>query len=122
MAQNNHDHDEQMENTENQPEDEHIAVGTGRDAVEDSLRQQVVVEHFPLTTAGSPVQNIQPSENEDIEDSTRIHDNPYAPFASQIDWEVAQWAKLHGPGSGAVSELLGIAGVSVFSLHLIDKF
>ena len=38
--------------------------------------------------------------------------NPYAPFLSKLDWEVARWAKLRGPGSTAVTELTGIEGVS----------
>ena len=28
-----------------------------------------------------------------------------------VDWKVAKWAKLRGPGSTAFSELLGIQGV-----------
>lgn len=24
--------------------------------------------------------------------------NPYTPFASQFDWDIAKWAKLHYPG------------------------
>ncbi|KAL0957479.1 hypothetical protein HGRIS_001272 [Hohenbuehelia grisea] len=35
----------------------------------------------------------------------------YAPFASQIDWEIARWAKLRGPGSTALTELLKIPEV-----------
>jgi hypothetical protein len=35
----------------------------------------------------------------------------WAPFVSKIDWEVACWAKLRGPGSTAFSELLNIEGV-----------
>lgn len=35
----------------------------------------------------------------------------YAPFPSRLDWEVARWAKLRGPTSTAVSELLNIGGV-----------
>ncbi|KXN84704.1 hypothetical protein AN958_12223 [Leucoagaricus sp. SymC.cos] len=38
--------------------------------------------------------------------------NPWAPFTSRIDWEVAKWAKLRGPGSTAVSELLSIDGLT----------
>ena len=38
--------------------------------------------------------------------------NPYAPFLSKLDWEVARWAKLRGPGSTAVTKLTGIEGVS----------
>ena len=39
--------------------------------------------------------------------------NPWAPFTSEIDWMVARWAKLQGPGSTAFSELLAINGVCV---------
>lgn len=47
--------------------------------------------------------------------STKLgHDgsNPYAPFHSRIDWEIARWAKMRGPTSTAFSELLSIDGVS----------
>ncbi|KAJ3559580.1 hypothetical protein NM688_g251 [Phlebia brevispora] len=37
--------------------------------------------------------------------------NPWFPFTSKLDWEVAKWAKLRGPGDTAYSELLSIAGV-----------
>jgi hypothetical protein len=39
-------------------------------------------------------------------------ENIWAPFASRMEWEVAQWAKLHGPGLTAFSEFLEIEGVS----------
>jgi hypothetical protein len=49
-------------------------------------------------------------------------DNCYAPFCSKIDWEIAQWAKTHGPSSTAVTELLAIDKVrfshSFSILHL----
>ncbi|KAF9037045.1 hypothetical protein BJ165DRAFT_1353776 [Panaeolus papilionaceus] len=35
-------------------------------------------------------------------------DNAWAPFASCLDWEVARWGKLRGPGATAFSELLAI--------------
>ena len=86
-------------------------LGVGRQAVEDSLRQPIFVEHFPLATAGAP---------------TKGHDlpkgaghvgvrqgNPYFPFASEMDWNVAYWSKLRGQGSTAVSDLLGLQGVSL---------
>ncbi|KDQ27146.1 hypothetical protein PLEOSDRAFT_1043945 [Pleurotus ostreatus PC15] len=34
--------------------------------------------------------------------------NPWAPFTSKVDWEVARWAKLRGSGSTAFSDLLGV--------------
>ncbi|KAJ3805883.1 hypothetical protein F5876DRAFT_81287 [Lentinula aff. lateritia] len=37
--------------------------------------------------------------------------NIWAPFISQMDWEVAQWAKMRGSGSTAFSDLLAIEGV-----------
>ncbi|KAI0712890.1 hypothetical protein C8Q72DRAFT_787768 [Fomitopsis betulina] len=37
--------------------------------------------------------------------------NLYAPFTSRLDWEIAQWAKLRGPGSTAFSDLLAIEEV-----------
>ena len=39
--------------------------------------------------------------------------NIWEPFASKIDWEIAMWAKLRGPSSTALSELLNVEGVSV---------
>ena len=41
-------------------------------------------------------------------------ENPYAPFASRLDWEVAEWAKLRGPSATALTELLKIEGVCRF--------
>ncbi|KAF8873438.1 hypothetical protein BD779DRAFT_1477022 [Infundibulicybe gibba] len=37
--------------------------------------------------------------------------NIWAPFKSQLDWEVAKWAKLRGPGSTAFTELLKLQGI-----------
>ena len=36
----------------------------------------------------------------------------WAPFSTRTEWELAQWAKLRGPSSTALSELLKIDGVS----------
>ncbi|KAM6489937.1 hypothetical protein JOM56_014516 [Amanita muscaria] len=36
--------------------------------------------------------------------------NPYAPFTSQLEWEMAMWAKLRGPSSTAFTELMAIEG------------
>ena len=37
-------------------------------------------------------------------------ENVYAPFASQLDWEVAKWAKMHGPSSTSFTELMTLDG------------
>jgi len=44
---------------------------------------------------------------------TNKTDNIWEPFKSKLDWEVAQWAKLRGPGSTAFSELLALEGVII---------
>ncbi|KAJ7940032.1 hypothetical protein B0H13DRAFT_2226250 [Mycena leptocephala] len=64
--------------------------------------------------AGKPISTTRTKTSEKayesaLKDSTSS--NPYAPFASKIDWEVAKWAKLRGAGSAAFSDLLNIEGV-----------
>ena len=46
--------------------------------------------------------------------------NQYAPFPSQLDWDIAKWAKLRGPGSTSFDELLAIPSVCV-SLCLVES-
>ncbi|KAJ3575317.1 hypothetical protein NP233_g1175 [Leucocoprinus birnbaumii] len=62
-------------------------------------------EQYPASKCGAAFKTSQ-GRNSDSN-----HVNPYAPFNSQIDWLVARWAKLRGPGSTALSDLLGIPGV-----------
>jgi hypothetical protein len=45
-------------------------------------------------------------------------DNPFHPFASQLDWEMARWANEDGPGQAAFTRLLNIDGVSYQSYWL----
>ncbi|KAI0348786.1 hypothetical protein OH77DRAFT_1440804, partial [Trametes cingulata] len=69
---------------------------------------------FPGARAGAPTS--QRRERSAYETFQRHIDsansNPYAPFTSRIDWEVARWAKMRGPGSTAVSELLQIENLT----------
>ena len=77
----------------------------------------IFIECFAPSSAGKPITNQdKPDNDHDIywrqlarPDCTSI----YHPFASQIDWEIAHWAKVHGITSSAVSELLGVKGVSI---------
>lgn len=39
--------------------------------------------------------------------------NPYHPFKSKHDWEIARWAKQEGPGASAIDRLLKCPSVSV---------
>lgn len=45
--------------------------------------------------------------------------NPFAPFSSELDWRVAQWAVKDGPGDNAFNRLLEIPGVSKFSIFFL---
>jgi hypothetical protein len=70
------------------------------------------VEQFPLPTAGMPIPSSDhgPSSFEAYR-QTIDGNNEFAPFHSRLDWDVARWAKIHGPSSSAVTKLLEIEGV-----------
>lgn len=65
---------------------------------------------YPASNAGCPQSQTTSAAQED-----GAPRNLYKPFVSQMDWEVAKWAKLRGSGSTAFSELLAIDGVSSLS-------
>jgi hypothetical protein len=69
---------------------------------------------FPMPSAGAalPEHHGQMHYNK-YHGSLNDPDSVWAPFKSEIDWRVAEWAKLQGPSSTAVSELLSINGVRV---------
>lgn len=84
-------------------------------ALNSQLSAEPVIERFPaeLGAPGAPVstdhhhsyQSTEAALNE--EESTNL----FAPFVSEIDWEVARWAKLRGVSGSALNDLLGINGV-----------
>ena len=89
-------------------------------ALQQTRSKQIFVDKFPSDAAGYSVstsESFAPNANQcyaeklegQVDASSR---NPYWPFTSKLDWEVARWAKMRGPGSTAVSELLGINSVS----------
>jgi hypothetical protein len=70
------------------------------------------VEPFPLATAGAPIPGSVCGASSFVTYGSRLsNDEEYAPFCSKIDWDIVRWAKLRGPSSSAVSELLEIDGV-----------
>ena len=82
-------------------------------AAEEEFRKVPVVELFPSKAAGAPIANVNAvPKYESYQSDLKDLDNPWAPFSSQLDWEVARWAKLRGPSSTAFTELLNIHGVS----------
>jgi len=90
------------------------ASQAARLAAEDAFRKQPIIEKFPDDRAGAPIANKRmDSKNESYFKAINNSQNPWAPFLSKMDWEVARWAKLRGPGSTAMSDLLKIEGVSI---------
>ena len=75
------------------------------------LRRPIFVEKYP-GRAGEILEGSAGAQNCGY--GSYNHDkNLYAPFAHRLDWEIARWCQLRGPGSTAVTELLSINGVCV---------
>ena len=71
------------------------------------------IEPFPLATAGVSIPGSVHGTSRMATYGCQLGSNEeFAPFCSRLDWDVARWAKLRGPSSTAVSELLEIEGVS----------
>lgn len=82
----------------------------------DTLRFKPSIVPYPSQRAGEPIEP-PPDIGGEAEDDT---DNPYHPFATHLEWEIARWAKLRGPGSTAFTELLAINGVSLLNTFVIS--
>ncbi|KAJ7046406.1 hypothetical protein C8F04DRAFT_1024813 [Mycena alexandri] len=89
-----------------------------RKAAEDRFHRKPIIvkftDTFPRSAAGRPMSsNVSKTSEETYKSSlgSSTDANPYAPFNSKMDWEVAKWAKLRGSGSTAFTDLLHIDGV-----------
>ena len=81
----------------------------GRNRIEEKLRQPIFVKKYP-GRAGEILEGTAEGQSYGYGGYAR-DENLYAPFAHRLDWEIARWCQLRGPGSTAVSELLSIDGV-----------
>ena len=96
--------------------DVHVLDRDARQRVESQASGKTTVVRFPGTEAGK----VHASHGEGIDSSHWAYaasvgitaGAPYAPFKSKLDWEVARWAKLRGPGATALTDLLKIENVS----------
>ncbi|KAJ7821278.1 hypothetical protein B0H13DRAFT_1920855 [Mycena leptocephala] len=73
-----------------------------RKAAEDRFHRKPIVEEYPGTSAGKPISAVASETSEQVYKSSlgsSTDVNPYAPFNSKMDWEIAKWAKLRGSGS-----------------------
>ncbi len=69
-------------------------------------------DRFPASQVGMPLGLMKPKDDE-YATSLGGGDNPWRPFHNELEWQVARWAKLQGPGSTAFDELLSINGVRI---------
>jgi hypothetical protein len=76
------------------------------------LAYTVHTEKFTAGRAGAPINKRDIPTNQRYQHTFSDVDNIYAPFTSQLDWEVARWGKIRGSSSSAFNELLSIDGVS----------
>jgi hypothetical protein len=98
---------------DHQEEPELYDTREARWSAEEEFRKTPVVEAFPSAQAGAPIANVLAAPRYKLyQEDLKNSDNPWAPFLSQLDWEVARWAKLRGPSSTAFTEFLKIDGVS----------
>ncbi|KAJ6611025.1 hypothetical protein B0H10DRAFT_2193152 [Mycena sp. CBHHK59/15] len=82
-----------------------------RAAGEQQVHQQPFIVEFTDGDAGAPLRRGEAGYDHymaDLGDPA----NTWAPFTSKLEWELAQWAKLRGPGSTAFTDLLKISGVT----------
>lgn len=93
----------------------------GRQNIENQLRQKVFTTKFsdvyPDSGAGNPI-----SHSPDHIPYSNSNPNIYAPFKDKLNWEIARWAKLRGPGSTALSELLSTPGVGQLFMFFCYQF
>ena len=70
-----------------------------------------IVEHFTLGNPGAPHPGMQQGMSIYESRQAAFGVSTWAPFHSQWDWEIACWAKMRGPSSSAMEELLAIPSV-----------
>jgi hypothetical protein len=72
---------------------------------------QVIAERFPFGRPGTLITGADEGISIYHSSHEAFGSSVWAPFHSQCDWEIARWAKMHGPTSSAMEELLAIPGV-----------
>ncbi|KAG6834934.1 hypothetical protein H0H93_006263, partial [Arthromyces matolae] len=82
-----------------------------RGGAEETLLKKPFVVKFPGRTAGAIYSQGDKTLNDQYRADLGATENPYAPFDTKLDWEIARWAKLCGPSSTSFTELMAIEGV-----------
>ena len=77
----------------------------------DTTPARVFVTRFPFGSPGAPITGTQQGSTIYHSNHEVFGDSLWAPFHSECDWEIARWAKMRGPSSSAMEELLAIPSV-----------
>ena len=70
-----------------------------------------IIDHFPIGSAGAPIAGPHDTSPTNEPSLAAPGEPIWAPFRSQCDWEFARWAKMSGPTSSAITDLLAIPEV-----------
>jgi hypothetical protein len=89
------------------PEEESVQI----DAEILDTPSTVVIEEFTSGSPGAPIPDKPQGSSAYASHQDALADSIWAPFKSQRDWAIARWAKMCGPTSTAVTELLAIPEV-----------
>ena len=103
------DEEEDDKDSDSEERNDHIVALS----LQPQIEEQYEVVKFPGKHAGAPIASFNTASQPNYNTYQRqlSSDDRYAPFVSQFDWEIARWAKLRGPSSSALTELLQIDGV-----------
>ncbi|KAH8986016.1 hypothetical protein EDB92DRAFT_1949462 [Lactarius akahatsu] len=77
---------------------------------------QVIVDSFPHGVPGTPMPDPFQGQSDHRSHEDAINTSVWAPFHSQCNWEIALWAKMHGPTLSALTELLQIPKCEDFTI------
>jgi hypothetical protein len=106
MPQHDEPADETMIDPHSAPEVQDIRLRSRGQISEESF-----IVKFPREHAGAPMAHAEATGHDVYKNQINNPNSCWAPFTSQMDWEIARWAKLHGPGSTAFDDWLQIEGV-----------
>ncbi len=98
---------------EDQSEEDQREMGDHADLTPPQGVSTLVVDKFPFGSPGVPISDRpqgSPASAHESRHATSM-DSPWAPFKSELDWITARWAKMRGPSSTAMTQLLAMPGV-----------
>ncbi|KAH9013253.1 hypothetical protein EDB84DRAFT_1444325 [Lactarius hengduanensis] len=77
----------------------------------DTNGPQLIIDRFPHGSPGAPIPGTLQGSHVYQSSEEVFGSSVWAPFRSQCDWEIARWAKMRGPTSSAVADILAIPEV-----------